>query len=262
MMRGVAHLCAIPAALGILLTVPAHAEEKFDPFSVDEARVRRDVHTIALAPLTVPVATADVPSVRAHFDSIVTSQLEAGGFAVVPSTQYERVWHMMSVRLGGVYDTLTGVPDSEKLGACREHTVRELQREHGADAVLVTWIAYDTARPGVLPKEATIGSRSRPYVVFGEPLTWEGRPLEALLRNLPQRVVAAYYNAALYDASGEEMYSARSGVRWTRIYFGATYRDRREAPWFGAEAHNREAVQVALGPLTRRVPTDGERSKW
>lgn len=238
-------------ALVVVLPQGAAAEDKFNPFRVEEARVRRDVRIIALSPLTVPTGTSDTSEARRRFDAAIAAELEAGGFKTVPSAEYGRVWHGMSVRLGGVFDTITGVPDAARLEACREHTARELQVEHDIDAVLVTWISYDTARAGVTPSEAAVGAISDPYIACGEPLTWGGQPLEALLRNLPQRVVATYFNAALLDLSGEELYSAQACLRWTTIYLAGAYQERVGTPWFGSDERNHKAVRTVLERLTR-----------
>jgi hypothetical protein len=240
--------------LTLVLVLPQSvaAEEKFDPFHVEEARVRRDVHTIALSALTVPAGTSDVSEARRRFDAAIGAELEAGGFKTVPSAEYGRVWHGMSVRLGGVFDTITGAPNDAKLDACREHTARELQIAHDVDAVLVTWISYDTTQVGVTPSDAAVGAISDPYIACGEPLTWRGQQLEALLRNLPQRVVATYFNAALLDVSGEELYSAQACLRWTTIYLAGSYEERQGAPWFGSDKRNQKAVHTVLERLTRR----------
>ena len=155
------------------------------------------------------------------------------------------MWHELVERLGGVYDPITGKPDEKKLAVARDHTFRELARQNHADAVLASFITLGIAIPQV---DSTVFPPQ--YRLWDEPLLWHGEPIDArMLLNMPQRLLAGYFNAILYDTAQVELYSARLGIEWIAIYMARGHEERPDDQVFQNEQRNEHVVATDLNPL-------------
>jgi hypothetical protein len=237
---GVAALLAV-LALG---TARARADEPYDPYRIPKDQFARQIRTIALLPVALPRATKDGESVRQTFETLIAEKLRAKGFAVVPSSEFERTWRAFSERMGGLFDPLTGKGDDQKLAAVREHTARELATKHDADAFLSPRIAIDF----VIPFAGVWGSS---YAVWGEPLVFNGATIGGAPVNIPQAVDAAFLGVSIYDSAWVELYSIRSGIEWVKVFAARGYEDKPN-PYRNPE-RNRNAVDIDLEPLVSPV---------
>jgi len=213
---------AISLSCSLLAVADANAQEAaFDPFTVPRAVFESRVATIALAPVDLPPSTPEREAVQRQIEEALTQRLQAKGYEVIPPGEFEQTWRAASRQIGGIYDPVTGKSDEKKHDAVLELTGRELGRRFSADAVARTFVRSGAVIPWA---EGGFGEPAR-YVAVGEPLVWRGKPIDGLLANLPQLVVAAYLNLRIDDLTGAEMYGIRFPLEWTRVYVGRGYED-------------------------------------
>jgi hypothetical protein len=135
-------LMTIAASLGT--GCAGHAN--YDPFLIPQARIYGAVKTIALAPVVEPGELGSVDPDRGKFATLITAQLRAAGFTVVPPEESDSIWKRVTDSLGGLFSAATGDRDTMKLNAARGVTMRELQARFHADAWLHPHIVFAQAK--------------------------------------------------------------------------------------------------------------------
>ena len=219
------------------------AAGSFNPYAVPREQVQARVHTIALNRVVLPPGTADADAVRDRFESLIMARLQAQGFKTVPAAAYEEVWGAMSARVGGVFNPVTGRADEKKFETVREHTARELEHRHGADAILDAFVTVGYALPGT-----TFGLPMGHYALWGQAIPWQGKPIPEPPVNRPQQVRATYLDVILRDLAGTKLYGIRLGIEWVRVYVARSYEDRPPAELYALD-RCKKSVDGALDML-------------
>lgn len=237
-----AHPRTVSLALLLISILQAgRANADGDPYAVPRESVRTRVKTIALRPVVLPPATADAPAARAAIEGAVTRTLQAKGYAVIPSTEFENIWHRMAQQLGGVFDPITGKLDEKKHAVAYDFTARELATRFRADAALL---------PAVSQDELVASDGGFKFWAAGEAITWRGEPLRPGLggANRPQRVLGTYLAVFLHDPQGNGMYALRAPLEWNRVYVARSYEGRPPRDLY-KPAHVQRVVDATLDPL-------------
>jgi hypothetical protein len=166
-----------------------------DPYRVPRGELKEKVKKVALVPVYFSWEVNDPGGAKARIEALVTGKLEHAGFSVLPSTIYDGLWRPMVVDMGGIYDRMTGRRDAAKAKLVREHTLRELRRRDGCDAVLYL---------SVVDVIAAMGDGRA---------TWDGVFEIFESRGFHGKVRALSLAVTLTDTDGVELYSQRGGLQ-------------------------------------------------
>jgi hypothetical protein len=228
----------------VLLSLPAgpvSADSAYTPFKVPREVVQGRVHTIALAPVSLPFPMEHPVGARTLLESLLAKKLESGGIHTVPSRELDRIWRKLSDEVGGVFDPVTGKPNDEKYKAVREHSARELQRAFHADAILWPSVGLETLFP-YQDWFREYACRSR----FPAP-----NPSFLGGNVIVQRVIGTDLNIQIQDIDGTELYRVRTCIEWTASYRSGGYRKQPASQLYGADVVQ-QAIDVALKDLLER----------
>jgi len=235
-----------------VVAAPTAAEE-FDPFHMPKEHFSNSVKTIAFAPMLLPPATADANIVRKRLEEILRVQLETRGYDIIGSEVFGERWEGFSEKLGGVFDPVTGDTREEVWKTAFEYTTRELEREHGVDAVIFPSVII--ASLAVWGKQFGFFAEAFEAANF-EPLTWDGAPLT----ERPQLVLGTHLSILIRNPAGDSMYGVKFPIEVTSVYAKSGYREKPESALYGNEGSIHRAVANVLDKLPRRegprrVPT-------
>lgn len=100
--------------------------------------------TIALSPIDLPLTYGEVSRVRV-LDSLLTTELSAAGYSVVPGVESGAIWKRLVDSVRGFYDPITGNLDDKRYDAVRRGTMRELAARFGATLWLHDTVTVVTA---------------------------------------------------------------------------------------------------------------------
>ena len=215
------------------------ARPPYDPFKRPAREVRDRVRTIALTSLIVGPTLADRESARARIEPIVTSRLQAGGFAVVPSAETDRLWRRAAGDVHGIYDPVTGEIDKARFEAVQKAVYRDLAAEDHVDAVL--YLKIDSVvlfLPGSSVKYCG--------TVKDESLYWpwpESAPSHATV------AIVLCLNAVLVDLDGRDLYGIRHGLQTVETFAEQTRAVRPIPQRLQDETRLMEAIEATVGPL-------------
>ena len=223
---------ALAAAAGCTTTT-------FDPFVVPEEELRARVKSVALRPISVPSYLADPVELNEDVEAWVTARLTGGGYRVIPSHVWRDAWAVAASDVGDVFDPITGEADDERWQATRDAVFRELESEHGADAVLFVFVTVEgslrASRFGVC------GGASQPYYWPGsEP--W----------GVPVYLLGSCVHAVLDDMDQRRMYGIRTTVDALETYHDQTHAIRPREELFSDERLG-DALELTI----RRLVGDG-----
>jgi hypothetical protein len=233
-------------ALWLALAAGAAARaEPVDPYDVPREQFREQVAHVALRPLALPPGTPDPERVRAEFERSFVQELERRGYTVTASSVFAETWKRFSSDLGGVYDAVTGKVDDKKFDAVWDYTLRELERERGVDAVLVSSIHFD-----LLPYGAD-GPFPHYTTAVGEPVEVDGKKFWGR-PSMPLRVDASFLGAMILDRAGVRLYSLSVPIRWSRVYINGGAFDRSVSELYADTERNRSRVAILLQQLETR----------
>lgn len=227
--------------------------QQSSPFAVPAEQVVARVKTIALAPV-LHRAPGDLPAdLAARVEAQAVEALGAAGVTVVPASAYREIWRPLSEAVGGTWNAGSGKL-LEAGNSVREHTLRELQRLHRADAVLDL---------------ALIGGQI-PFDTGGQWTTWRGfwdvagQRMQIGGKDVPRdngmlRVDGVYVLAHLSDITQVTLYQNGAPLEWTsfRVSAGVTQRPRAEA--FAPE--RLAVVGQVLDPLRQAYKPDPPKRK-
>ncbi len=212
----------------------------YDPFIKSRSEISSAVNILSMR----PVSLADFDrkdEVAARYEALITERLEAGGFKVIPSSEYSSIWDPMLEQLGGVFDPITGEADEEKLEALRTHTTNELIAKFKIDGFVIPRIDVTTASWS------------------GNTATWDGVTDETTGKGGFWASLAASdkYGSVpalslilpLFSTSGEAFYVGRGGIQLSAYLKGGRFVDVPESMWFVEPERDVNAVSIALAPL-------------
>jgi hypothetical protein len=131
MARGLAVLTA--ASLLVALHPAAAADES--PFLIDKKIFKRQVKSVALAPIDAPEAVRMPDSAEAIILEEIVKHLRKRGYEVIPASVLGDIRDTMKRQVGGYQDAKTGRVDMARMQAVREHGHRELLFRHQVDGI-------------------------------------------------------------------------------------------------------------------------------
>lgn len=136
---------------------------RYDPWLVPRDSFLADTRVIALSPLRVPDDLEQPEPVEMLFDSLITSELRAAGFWVIPSDIVSEVWNDGADSIGGYYDPMTGLADTSKLNPLRRYYQRRLACRDGGGALAGRADGERRRRAGVQPprRHRAVGEAER-----------------------------------------------------------------------------------------------------
>ena len=82
-----------------------------------------------------------MPSFGSSRADLITRELEEAGFTVVPPETYSAIYDPMVSKVGGLFDPMTGKPNTEKLARVHDLAYREMTDKHDVDAFLQPLVA-------------------------------------------------------------------------------------------------------------------------
>lgn len=242
------HPIRLPPILSVgivaILLASTAAGADFDPHKIPRDEFRRRVRTIALRPLFIPPEIENADTVRVRFEALITAALQRKGYTVIASRELEQTWQQLSEKTGGVYDPITGKPDEKKLETVKNYTARELAQRHKVNAVVASYISLNAVLPGVSPWTGRID-------LWGDPITFNGGTVAAM----PQRVVAAILNVAIYDTDWVELYEMWAGIEWVKVFILRGYDVKPTGRAYNDDNRNQHAIDLIFDPL---VASDGQ----
>lgn len=201
-------------ALALGLPLAAAGEPARDPFTVPAAQVTQRVRAVAICPPRNDTRFEIPTPVTGRHAAALQRELERAGVRSTPLGFCARAWIEASALLGGVYDPVTGDADPEKWKLAREHTLRELAREHAIDGI-VDWGYF----------EAPIYDlQSSPpwWSAAGEPLTLGGQRLEVYEAGIgANRVLGLWAWLSVSDRSDATLYRSSEPLAWSELRLGA-----------------------------------------
>ena len=233
-------------ALAVWLAVGSLAiAEEVDPFTMPKEYFATSVRTIALAPFTLPIETADASTLRADLESRIRKRLEAKGYEVVPSSVFHEQWIHFAKKLGGVFDPVTGDANTEEWDTVFEYTTRQLRTSHDIDAV-----AFPSVLRAPLAVWDSSGLISPGYAAANdEQVMWEGAPLPLHPLNRPQMVVGNHLVLEIRDINGEQMYGIVFPIEIVETFVAGGHEEKPPAEQYKNDAWIDKAFDTVVGPL-------------
>jgi hypothetical protein len=233
-------------AIWVVLGTACAGHTPYNPFLVPQARIYGAVKTIALAPVVAPRELNRVDPARGRFDTLLTAQLRAAGFAVVPADSSLALWKHFTDSLGGLFDPTTGARDSAKFSLARRLTMAALKQRFGADAWLHPRIVFSPAKFDA--GKATWDGATENYQSFG------AKFLSALLGTETYgRTPALSFAVDLEDLDGRDLYVDQGGLQLYELPHGRQFEPIPDSALYADPDRNAKAVQLALRALVTRT---------
>ena len=233
----------IPLLLGaLLLLVPLTSQGK-PLFGMPEDSLRARFHRIGFAP-SVLAYRGERPAADARFESLLVHRLRTGGFDVIDPGIPIEAGRRMADSLGGLFDSRTGGLDSARADAVQKHVLRELQRAHGADAILYWRLVRVPA--------ALSGGTAR-WDDVTEEMEKKGFLSKMMSPSYSGRVPALSIAIVVDDSTGRSCYASRVGIAVAGKLEKNKLVDRPSEEIFGDPKRNWDAVDGALTPFCEAV---------
>jgi hypothetical protein len=235
------------AALAVAgLGVGCAGHTRYDPFLVPQDRIYGSVRTIAVTPIGTPNDLSSVDPARGKFDSLITAELRAAGFTVVPPDESAAIWKRVTDSLGGLYSVATGERDTIKQKVARAVTMAELRTRFQADAWLHLQIVIASAKFD--RGDAQWDGAKQSYQSFGKKF------LTALFGGGTYGKTAALsVSVELEDMLGKDLYVNQGGLQLYMVPSGQEWVTIPSRELYGDPARNANAVRLALAPLVTRA---------
>ena len=206
-----------------------------DPFRLPREELSLKNRTIAMVSVGAPDFVPGKEEVNRKFESLVMIKLKEGKYEILPPTCFDKTWKEMVVKVGGIYDRMTGKRYEDKFRLAREHTLRELHRSFGDVLVL-------HANLRVVPAKMLKTARA----------SWDGVTEEMETHGFEGTVKALSLSIVIEDTNGITLYSNNGGVQLIQkiSFYG------QGIPIPAEELLNRDelfvrAVDIALGPFMK-----------
>ena len=234
----------IMIAVVTLCATAADAKKKYDPFKIPREQLVGQMKTVALRP--VSGMADDYPrsdSVKAAFESLITAELEQGGFKVLPGRIYEQLRQECVDSLGGLFDPKTGAQDTARARQVRMWGLGQLKARHQADALL---------HPRFVGAEASFSSGTAHWDGASQKL-WKGtQGIFGVLDKKTGSIPALALVVVIEDTEGKDLYANSGGLSLvSRITGGGRFEDLPADSLFGNPQRNATSVRLALEALTR-----------
>jgi hypothetical protein len=208
-----------------------------DPFQVPRSHFDA-IRTIAMAEVGLPDGVLESDRVKSRIRQLISDELSAAGFTVIPNSEVRRVWDEIRDAAGPLYDPVTGQIDSVKAVAMTAEYRAALQ-DLGADAFL---------DPDVLVVRAAFG---------GGQARWDGtsQMVQSLVSRLmlqKQGVLPALSVCVkIYEGPGAPMlYHHHGGLE---VLADHNLKGVPASQLFSDDARTAQAVTLALAPLRDRA---------
>jgi hypothetical protein len=208
-----------------------------DPFQVPRSQFDV-IRTIAVAEVGLPDGVLETDRVKSRISELITDDLSAAGFMVIPSSEIRPIWEGIKDAAGPVYDPVTGKPDSVKVAAMTAE-FRAALLDLGVHAYL---------DPDVLVVRAAFG---------GGQARWDGtsQTVQSLVSRLmlqKQGVLPALSVCVkIFDGPGAQLlYHHHGGLE---VLANHNLKEVPASQLFTDDARTVQAVSLALAPLRHRA---------
>lgn len=230
--------CVTAALLVGCATVPP-----YNPFKVSREQIYAKTKTIGLVPIALPEGIPVTEDVKFKFESLIESTLMEAGFSIVPSQESAAIWKRTTEQVGGYFDPVSGKRDEEKFKTVREQTFRELKTKYNADAFL-----FPAIRVFKINWSGTMAY-------------WHGTSEAIILLNLGEilfggrkngTVGALSLTVSIEDTNAVPLYVNYGGIQLLSKVSRSGFIPVPPKDLFIDDERNRNAVNAALGPLTKQ----------
>jgi hypothetical protein len=148
-----------------------------------------------MVPVHTPNFIKREKEVSAKFESLITGKLKEAEYGILPPSFFDQIWKEIVVKVGGIYDRMTGKRDEKKFELVREHTLRELHRSFGNVLVL-------HANLTIVPAKMKNAQASR-----------DGVTEEMETYGFEGNVKALSLSIVVEDTNGTTLYSNNGGIQ-------------------------------------------------
>lgn len=202
------------------------------PFKVPEAEFRRQVKTIAIAPLA-----ARDRELRANTEELMLlleAKVRGLGYRLLSWEYYRSSLEETIGEEGGVYDAQRGTRDEVKYKRAYQRALKILRERHGADAVLF---------PGLETTSAE---------VYRGEATWDGAAEWIGPVTLRGDVWALSLVVVINDMQEKRLFVSRAGIQAGVKSEKGKRVNKTARELLADSSRNKEAVEHALAPLAPR----------
>jgi hypothetical protein len=196
----------VSMALAIVAASAASAEAGSE---TPRAGLSARIKTIGLMPLEMEEAIPNPDDVASRLEGEITARLQTAGFTVVPASEMRAIRARAVASLGGVYDSMTGVPNRERLAALQEFSTQEYRMQHPVDATL---------RPAIVRRRARFDMGWSEWDGVRERVTSKSGITDVMLQGMEagmqpgEELPALSLTVSLVDAHGENVYRGVGGL--------------------------------------------------
>ncbi len=235
----------------LVLGIAAWAQDKPAKFSREEFQAK--CKTIALTPVRLSKDIVRYDSARVEFDSLLTKALQQAGVTVVPSKEYEEIRRQVIEEVGGLFDPLTGAPDTTKTKQVPERCRRELRAKFNADAFLYA---------SIVPVKASFNSGKVKWHGASQSLLKKKGGLVGFFasgKNYRGSLSALSLVVVIDDTSGVNMFRHAGGIQVLLKISGSDLVPVPKETILADHERNQAAVRLALEPLLGKAAVKDEK---
>ncbi|HKV70989.1 MAG TPA: hypothetical protein VJN62_07045 [Gemmatimonadales bacterium] len=202
------------------------------PTAVSGQRTRKSV---ALSPLSLPQLLDSLPQVTV-IDSLLTTELRAAGYDVLPPSDAGTLWKHLVDSADGLFSPITGALDSVKYRAVHEGVLRALLARHGA----VYWLR-DSIEISIVP---WLGSAD-----------WDGQSERVGPSDRRGTVAALTLLISVEDPEGTVVATGRGGLQVLYKFEADSLSAVPREAIFADARHLRQGVRIALQTMVNSPGT-------
>jgi hypothetical protein len=218
------------------------------PYEIDRARIEQDsIKRVVIAHVNVGAPSRNyLKEYEAPLDRMVADYLEANGYKVVPTREFEQLWKTALQVYGDVYDPLTGEVNRKTFALALINVRDEMLKRDYADAIVFT---------DLLEQEAVFSSGlqhiARWHGVSRKPtLQGPGEGVSAGFNwNQPINVASLWIN--IYDMDLKRLFSSIGGLDTTQAIDTRSSSGRfvRRRSMLENESFLQEGIELAFHPF-------------
>lgn len=220
---------------------------KYNPFVVPADTWRSGVRVVALTPIGVGLRDFDENRVRTVFDAPLQAALRSYGFEIIDPVKVGAFLDHLTDSAGGVYDPISGQPDTSKLAALRQIALEHLRNTYHVDALLY---------PNVIVVPAQWNDNKAKWDGADQSIQSTGSLILQYLGGISARgtLPALSLDIQMEDMSGRTLFSNRGGIHVLSRRSGRGFEDISPFEAIADTMRNSQAIQIALGPLAPVTP--------
>lgn len=196
--------------------------------------------TVALWPLVLDREIGPVPGVQERFDSLMTAQLNAAGFTVVPTAETRAIYNRLRDSVGGFYDTYTGRVIEPRLASVTTGTRRELAARFGA-MIMLQWT--------IIVRGVPFGGGTARWNGTSEPSGGRGGLAGLLIGRSEGQVPALSLYVFAKDTANNTLYQGAGGIQLLGKIIDGNIRRVAPESLFADTARVAAAVRMAVDSL-------------